>query len=83
MEIVHLSRTPFGEFYYDPLSRQGVALDTTRDPTFIGMAETFDPFASPDARKLIVADYVFDELQQAALRSDRGQVERIISEHFQ
>ncbi len=63
MELVYIPETPFGEFYYDPVSCKGITL---KHPlAIITMDEKWDPYSMSTAQKIEVADDAFDRMKEA------------------
>ncbi len=82
MNIVYLNTTPFGRFYYDPISCEGVAIPEENDPVVLGMKADYDPFSDPTAVELEVDKGAFNHLKLAATERNSSEVEEILAEHF-
>ncbi len=67
MRIFYLPETPFGEFFYDPQSHQGVAISES-GLVILSMASDFNPAMQPDYMDCEVADDVFPKFIDAVLR---------------
>ena len=82
MRVLYIPRTPFGEFFFDPESLQGVGLG---DDGFlvVGMDKGYDPRTQPGYKELDVPDGTFGELKNSALmyESARGGLLRALC-HF-
>ncbi|MBT3985097.1 hypothetical protein HOD38_00515 [archaeon] len=63
MELVYIQQTPFGEFYFDPVSCEGISLN--HPPTIIGMNSEWDPYSMRTAQRIEVTDDAFDIMKEA------------------
>ncbi|MEK6926169.1 MAG: hypothetical protein AABW50_02735 [Nanoarchaeota archaeon] len=77
MEIYYIPKIAFGEFFYDPTSRNGIVISDL-PPVILGMESDYNPSENPNALKLNLEEKVFEELLKAAeMRSD-SKVNKII-----
>jgi len=67
MKIFYLPKTPFGEFFYNPESSEGVGVHEGR-PSVVGMSQDYDPKNHPGCREFEVDGSVFIQLRDAALK---------------
>jgi len=83
MEVVYIPGTPFGDFFYDPESREGVSIpEGGGDPAMLGMSIDFNPYAQPGARAYDVDPGVFMRMMEACNRRDREKVMSLALKHF-
>lgn len=77
-EICYIKGSPFGEFFYDPLSREGVAVrGKFSSPAVLVMSEKYNPFGDPDAKTIQVEPEVFGELLDAGRKRSRPDAIRL------
>jgi hypothetical protein len=67
MKMVYIPETPFGDFFYDPLSLKGVAINKDGRCCILGMKEDYDPTQFPGYKECEVGDIVFAQLKYSAL----------------
>jgi len=81
MKVFYIPKTPFGEFYYNPISKQGVSLSKS-GPMVVGMAAEYDPRTFPNCKELEVDEGVFKLLVDSALMAFTGQagIKRALSQ---
>ena len=85
MKILYIQETPFSNFYFDPLSRRGVAIPESLNPVVLGMSQDFDPYGDCSPGNIIeynVEPDVFSRLMDAGHRRNLQDAFEIISEHF-
>ena len=82
MEIVYIKGTPFGKFYYDPKTHNGIAVPDLISPVILGMKEDYNPYDDPDAVRLDVKEEAFKKLHEAACKRDSNLVDKILAEDF-
>jgi len=72
MRMFYLPETPFGEFFYDPESHQGVAISED-GPVILGMAQDYNPATFSDNKECDVAVGTFSDLVAAVSRYTSGE----------
>lgn len=72
MKIFYIPKTPFGTFYYNPISKEGVSLNED-GAMVLGMAGEYDPRMHPNYKELEVDEGVFKLLVDSALMHFSGQ----------
>ncbi|MBI2232579.1 MAG: hypothetical protein HYU56_01555 [Candidatus Aenigmarchaeota archaeon] len=72
MKMFYLQETPFGEFFYDPESHQGVAI-TEVGPMIMCMAQDYNPATFPKHKECEVPDDTFFDLVDAVSRYTSGE----------
>lgn len=84
MKIAYIKDGPFGEFFYDPISLQGVSIpeEPSRNPVVIRMRSDFDPYKQSDIKEIDVEEDVFNELLGAGRERNRLNALSIYMSHL-
>lgn len=82
MKLVTVPNTPFGFFYFDPETHEGVTLDDHASPAVIGMSKAWDPYRQRGSREIDVDEFGYRKLREAALQQDRDGAEAALREHL-
>ena len=79
MKIFYIPKTFFGEFFYNPESREGVYMRNDK-PVLVRMSKDFNPHIYPDCKECEVDESVFSQLKGVVLRegSTARDLERIL-----
>ena len=64
MKMFYVPKTPFGEFFYDPVSHWGVGISED-GPIIVGMDTDYDPRMHPGYKECDIDDGVFSSLTDA------------------
>ena len=75
MKVFYIPKTPFGEFFYDPSSQQGVGLTENGPPLIMGMDKAYNPRMHPDYKECEIDEEIFTLLLDSASRYSSAQVD--------
>ncbi|HLD49352.1 MAG TPA: hypothetical protein VJB11_03235 [archaeon] len=85
MKVIYTRVTPFGKFFYDPLSHKGVAIPDAKTgimPVIIGMKNSYNPYDEPEYKEFDIEPKVFDALLDAGEKRDRTEAISIYLQYF-
>ena len=77
MKIVYLEITPYGKFYFNPETLEGVAISSDFSPAMLRMGKDWDSYTIANARDLEISDQEYRKLVKSADRRNSNLVNAI------